>query len=180
MVFDSAFDALVCFFYLCDIDVRRGSPSAYGEVDTSPPPIMIDNTVTNITNVVTSNTYQEGDSVETSFPSYYTTNNYYNYDDYRQHPEYIFDFNQDDLLNSDFNMPAYDGNKFATKFPFCIPFDIIHFLAVFSLNLMTLPNFILLFFLLIVSGLQNVSYAEYNQGTGGQWLSGNHHVPSQQ
>ena len=42
LVFDSAFDALVWFFNLCDIDVRRGSSSAYfsGEVVTDP--IVID------------------------------------------------------------------------------------------------------------------------------------------
>lgn len=135
--FNSGFDALAWFWDMCGINIRRGSPSLYGEVDTSPPPIVIDNTkydqtVTNITNTVTNNTYQEGDSVEMVFPSYYVTNNYYNYDDYRQHPEYILDFNQDGLLNTDFNMPSYDGNILATKFPFCIPFDIIHLFTNFS------------------------------------------------
>ena len=137
LVFASCFDALVWFWDLCGVNIRRGSPSVYTAVDTSPPPIVIDNTtydntVTNITNVVTNNTYQEGDSVEMVFPSYYITNNYYNYDDYRQHPDYIFDFGQDGLLNSDFNMPSYDGNILATKFPFCIPFDIIHLFTNFS------------------------------------------------
>lgn len=134
LVFASCFDALAWFWDLCGVNIRSGSPSVYTAVDTSPPPIVIDNTtydntVTNITNVVTNNTYQEGDSVEMVFPSYYITNNYYNYDDYRQHPEYILDFNQDGLLNSDFNMPAYDGNILATKFPFCIPFDVYNLVS---------------------------------------------------
>ena len=137
LVFNTGFDALVWFFDMCGINIRRGSPSSYIAVDTSPSPIVIDNTtydntVNNITNVVTNNTYQEGDAVEMVFPSYYITNNYYNYDDYRQHPEYILDFDQDGLLNSDFNMPSYDGNILATKFPFCIPFDIIHLFTNFS------------------------------------------------
>lgn len=132
--FNSGFDALAWFWDMCGINIRRGSPSLYGEVDTSPPPIVIDNTkydqtVTNITNTVTNNTYQEGDSVEMVFPSYYVTNNYYNYDDYRQHPEYILDFNQDGLLNTDFNMPSYDGNQLANKFPFCIPFDVYNLVS---------------------------------------------------
>lgn len=134
LTFASVFDAFIWFWDLCGINIRRGSPSLYGEVDTSPPPIVIDNTtydntVNNITNVVTNNSYQEGDTVTMVFPSYYTTNNYYNYDDFRQHPDYIFDFNQDGLLNSDFNMPSYDGNKLATKFPFCIPFDIYNLVS---------------------------------------------------
>ena len=134
MNFNSGFDALAWFWDMCGINIRRGSPSLYGEVDTSPPPIVIDNTkydqtVTNITNTVTNNTYQEGDSVEMVFPSYYVTNNYYNYDDYRQHPEYILDFNQDGLLNTDFNMPSYDGNQLANKFPFCIPFDVYNLVS---------------------------------------------------
>ena len=29
-------------------------------------------------------------------------------------------------------MPSYDGNILATKFPFCIPFDIIHLFTNFS------------------------------------------------
>ena len=134
MTFSDGLLALVWFFDLCGINVRQNSSSVYVEVDTSPSPIVIDNTtydntVTNITNVVTNNTYQEGDSVEMVFPSYYVTNNYYNYDDYRQHPEYILDFNQDGLLNTDFNMPSYDGNILATKFPFCIPFDCYNLVA---------------------------------------------------
>lgn len=141
LVFNTGFDALVWFFDMCGINIRRGSPSSYIAVDTSPPPIVIDNTtydntVNNITNVVTNNTYQEGDAVEMVFPSYYITNNYYNYDDYRQHPEYILDFDQDGLLNSDFNMPSYDGNILATKFPFCIPFDVYNLVS----NLVATPE----------------------------------------
>ena len=134
LVFNTGFDALVWFFDMCGINIRRGSPSSYIAVDTSPPPIVIDNTtydntVNNITNVVTNNTYQEGDAVEMVFPSYYITNNYYNYDDYRQHPEYILDFDQDGLLNQNFNMPSYDGNILSTKFPFCIPFDVYNLVS---------------------------------------------------
>ena len=141
LVFESCFDALVWFWDLCGINIRQGSPSMYTAVDNSDSPIIIDNTkyeqtITNITNTVTNETYQEGDSVEMVFPSYYITNNYYNYDDYRQHPEYILDFNQDGLLNSDFNMPAYDGNILATKFPFCIPFDCYNLVS----NLVATPE----------------------------------------
>ena len=135
LLFDSGFAAVSWIWECCGISLSQGS--TYIPMDTTPSPIIIDNTtydntVTNITNVVTNNTYQEGDSVEMVFPSYYITNNYYNYDDYRQHPEYIFDFGQDGLLNQDFNMPSYDGNILATKFPFCIPFDIIHLFTNFS------------------------------------------------
>lgn len=132
LTFPDFLSALVWFFDQCGIDIRPGSSSAYGAVNNEPPPITIDvtkyeQTITNITN-----NYQEGDTITMVFPSYYTTNNYYNYDDFREHPEYIFDFNQDGLLNSDFNMPSYDGNILATKFPFCIPFDIIHLFTNFS------------------------------------------------
>ena len=131
VTFGDGLSALAWFFDQCGINIRPGSSSAYGAVNNEPPPITIDvtkyeQTITNITN-----NYQEGDTITMVFPSYYTTNNYYNYDDYRQHPEYIMDFDQDGLLNSDFNLPTYDGNKLANKFPFCIPFDIIHLFSGF-------------------------------------------------
>ena len=129
LTFSDGLSALVWFFDQCGINIRLGSSSAYGAVNNDPPPITIDvtkyeQTITNITN-----NYQEGDTITMVFPSYYTTNNYYNYDDYRQHPEYILDFNQDGLLDSDFNMVSYDGNIFATKFPFCIPFDVYNLVS---------------------------------------------------
>ena len=137
LTFSDGLSALAWFFDLCCINIRPNTTTSYVPVDTSESPILIDNTtyeqtVTNITNTFTNSNYHEGDTVEMIFPSYYVTNNYYNYDDYRQHPEYIFDFNQDGLLDTNFNMPAYDGNKLANKFPFCIPFDIIHLFTNFS------------------------------------------------
>lgn len=129
VTFGDGLSALAWFFDQCGINIRPGSSSAYGAVNNEPPPITIDvtkydQTITNITN-----NYQEGDTITMVFPSYYTTNNYYNYDDYRQHPEYIMDFDQDGLLNSDFNLPTYDGNILATKFPFCIPFDVYNLVS---------------------------------------------------
>lgn len=141
LTFDTPFLAVKWFFDLCGIDISPSSSSQYVAVSTDPSPIVIDNdkydeTVTNITSTVTNNNYQEGDSVTMVFPSYNITNNYYNYDDYRQHPEYIFDFDQEGLLNSDFNLPSYDGNKLANKFPFCIPFDVYNIIS----NLVVQPE----------------------------------------
>lgn len=141
LTFDSPFLALKYFFDLCGINISSGSSSQYVAVSTDPSPIAIDQTIydqtiSNITTTVTNSSYQEGDAVTMVFPSYNITNNYYNYDDYRQHPEYIFDFDQDGLLNSDFNMPSYDGNILATKFPFCIPFDVYNLVS----NLVATPE----------------------------------------
>ena len=132
-VYQSVFDLLKWFFGLCGIDITVNQPSSFtGYVSSSP--IVVDDTmytqtVNNITTTVTNNSYTEGDTTTMIFPSYYTTNNYYNYSDFRQHPDYVFDFDQDGLLDSDFNLPSYDGNKLANKFPFCIPFDVYNLVS---------------------------------------------------
>ena len=66
------------------------------------------------------------------YPSYYITNNYYNYDDYVKNPDLLFDFSQDGLYKKDIYLPSSDGNKWANKFPFCLPFDIYHLISNFS------------------------------------------------
>lgn len=125
LVFNTKFDAAKWFWNLCGIDITPSQPSVYASSVTSP--VVIDNdTVTQTITTVTNYINNDNSTTSMIFPSYYITNNYYNYDDYRQHPDYILDFSQDGLYNSSFDLPAYDGNKWATKFPFCIPFDIIH------------------------------------------------------
>lgn len=132
LVFDTKFDAAKWFWNLCGIDITPSQPSIYSASGSSSP-VSVDNSTVNQT-ISTVTNYINNDNSTTSmiFPSYYTTNNYYNYSDFRQHPEYIFDFDQQGLYNSSFDLPAYDGNKWATKFPFCIPFDIIHLFSGFS------------------------------------------------
>ena len=131
LVFDTKFDAAKWFWNLCGIDITPSQPSVYASSATSP--VVIDNdTVTQTITTVTNYINNDNSTTSMVFPSYYTTNNYYNYSDFRQHPEYILDFSQSGLYNSSFDLPTYDGNKWATKFPFCIPFDIIHLFSNFS------------------------------------------------
>ena len=130
LVFDTKFDAAKWFWNLCGIDITPSQPSVYASSATSP--VVIDNdTVTQTITTVTNYINNDNSTTSMIFPSYYITNNYYNYDDYRQHPEYIFDFDQERLYNSSLALPSYDGNKLANKFPFCIPFDIYHLFSNF-------------------------------------------------
>lgn len=133
LVFNTKFDAARWFWNLCGIDITPSQPSVYTSTPSGTSPVVIDNdTVTQTITTVTNYINNDNSTTSMIFPSYYITNNYYNYDDYRQHPDYILDFSQDGLYNSSFDLPAYDGNKWATKFPFCIPFDIIHLFSGFS------------------------------------------------
>ena len=165
LTFSTPLDALYWFFDHCGIDLRSGHSSSYVASDSSNL-IFIDNERYN--QVINNTTYQSGDTVSMAFPSYYTVNNYYNYDDYRHHPEYILDFSQAGLYNSDLDLPTYDGNKLANKFPFCIPFDIIHLFSGFLSDPEEAPE---LHFVVLPAnsfGLQNdefsidVDFQDYN------------------
>ena len=165
LTFPTSLDALYWFFDNCGIDLRSGHSSSYVASDSSNV-ISIDNERYN--QVINNTTYQSGDTVSMAFPSYYTVNNYYNYDDYRHHPEYILDFSQAGLYNSDLDLPTYDGNKLANKFPFCIPFDIIHLFSGFLSDPEEAPE---LHFVVLPAnsfGLQNdefcidVDFQDYN------------------
>ena len=129
LTFNSLFELYKWFFGLCGIDITLSHASIYVPSDST---VVIDNNIVEQTiTTVTNNINNDNSTTSMVFPSYYVTNNYYNYDDYRQHPEYILDFNQGGLLDTDFNMPAYDGNKLANKFPFCIPFDVYNLISNF-------------------------------------------------
>lgn len=58
-----------------------------------------------------------------------TTNTY---NTFVSNPSLLFDFSQDNLYDSSINLPAADGNKWANKFPFCIPFDVYYLFSNFS------------------------------------------------
>ena len=55
-----------------------------------------------------------------------------NYNNFASDPSLLFDFSQDNLYDSSLNLPSSDGNKWANKFPFCLPFDIYHLISNFS------------------------------------------------
>ena len=131
LTFSSALGALQWFMSLCGIDFSGTNNSDYYR-DTSATPVVIDNTKVEQTISNITNNYHEGDTVSMVYPSYYITNNYYNYDDYVKNPDLIFDFSQDGLYKKDIYFPSSDGNKWANKFPFCLPFDIYHLISNFS------------------------------------------------
>ena len=68
----------------------------------------------------------DDDVITIVIPTSTTYNNFVN------NPSLLFDFSQDNLYDSSINLPAADGNKWANKFPFCIPFDIYYLFSNFS------------------------------------------------
>lgn len=95
------------------------------EIDKTPDVIDIDeDKQTEFLNQV--DNMSDDDVITIVIPTTTTYNNFVN------NPDLLFDFSQDNLYDSSLNLPSADGNKWANKFPFCLPFDIYHLISNFS------------------------------------------------
>lgn len=95
------------------------------EVSSTPDVIEIDEDK-QTTFVNNFNAMSDDDVISIVIPTSNTYNTFVN------NPDLLFDFSQDNLYDSSLTLPATDGNKWANKFPFCLPFDIYHLFSNFS------------------------------------------------
>ena len=123
LFFDTATDAVNYFLNQGGMSVTE--PYAVQEPVSSHDVIEIDeDKQSDFINQIT-NMY-DGDTISIVIPTTNTYNNFVN------QPSLLFDFSQDNLYDSSLNLPSSDGNKWANKFPFCLPFDIYHLFSNFS------------------------------------------------
>lgn len=155
MTFSSGFDALRWFFDQCGIDIRVSSPSVYvpGNVDTPVvivDPVAVQNAIDSIDDLPADST------VPLVLPS---TPEQYN--------QLVSSIPVSNLYAGDIDMPTVNGNLWKTKFPFCIPFDLINLFSGFSAEAEA-PSFHLLVMPANSFGLDNddiywdIDFAPYN------------------
>ena len=155
MTFSSGFDALRWFFDQCGIDIRVSSPSSYvpGDVDTPVvivDPVAVQNAIDSIDDLPADST------VPLVLPS---TPEQYN--------QLVSSIPVSNLYSGDIDMPTVNGNLWKTKFPFCIPFDLINLFSGFSAEAEA-PSFHVLVMPANSFGLNNeaiywdIDFAPYN------------------
>ena len=123
LIFDTQTDAVNYFLNQGGMSITE--PFAVEEAVSSNDVLEIDEDkqtqfITQISNM------SDDDVITIVIPTSTTYNNFVN------NPSLLFDFSQDNLYDSSINLPAADGNKWANKFPFCIPFDIYYLFSNFS------------------------------------------------
>ena len=122
LIFSDKIAALNYFFGQGNMSID--SDFEVHEIDRTPDVIYIDeDTQTDFVNQV--DNMSDDDVITIVIPTSTTYNNFVN------DPSLLFDFSQDNLYDSALNLPASDGNKWANKFPFCIPFDVYHLISNF-------------------------------------------------
>ena len=123
LYFDTIIDAINYFLGQGGMSITE--PFAVQEIDNTPDVLEIDEDkqthfITQISNM------SDDDVITIVIPTSTTYSNFVN------QPSLLFDFSQDNLYDSSLNLPSSDGNKWANKFPFCLPFDIYHLFSNFS------------------------------------------------
>ena len=122
LTFDTKTDAVNYFLQQGGMSITE--PFAVEEAVSSNDVLEIDEDkqtqfITQISNM------SDDDVITIVFP---TTNTY---NTFANDPSRLFDFSQDNLYDAPVDLPVTSGNKLATKFPFCIPFDIINLFSGF-------------------------------------------------
>jgi len=137
LIFDTQTDAVNYFLNQGGMSITE--PFAVEEAVSSNDVLEIDEDkqtqfITQISNM------SDDDVITIVFP---TTNTY---NTFANDPSRLFDFSQDNLYDAPVDLPVTSGNKLATKFPFCIPFDIINLFSGFvsepecpSFHLLVMP-----------------------------------------
>ena len=155
LVFDTKFDAAKWFWNLCGIDITPSQPSVYvpGEAETLPftiDPDTVQNALNDIENLPADST------VPLILPSTET-----------QYNQLVSSVPVSGLYDADIDMPTVNGNLWKTKFPFCIPFDLINLFSGFSAEAEA-PSFHVLVMPANSFGLDNediywdIDFAPYN------------------
>ena len=155
LIFNTAFDAAKWFWNLCGIDITPSQPSVYvpGEAETLPftiDPDTVQNALDDIENLPADST------VPLILPSTET-----------QYNQLVSSVPVSGLYDADIDMPTVNGNLWKTKFPFCIPFDLINLFSGFSAEAEA-PSFHVLVMPANSFGLSNddiywdIDFAPYN------------------
>ena len=155
MVFDTKFDAAKWFWNLCGIDITPSQPSVYVPAEADPLPFIIDpNTVQNALDDIAD--LPEDATIPLVLPG---TEAQYN--------QLVSSVPVSGLYDADIDMPTVNGNLWKTKFPFCIPFDLINLFSGFSAEAEA-PSFHVLVMPANSFGLSNddiywdIDFAPYN------------------
>ena len=155
LTFDDGLSALAWFFDLCGINIRPNAATPYVPAAIETDPIVIDsdavqNALDNIADLPADST------VPLILPG---TEAQYN--------QLISSVPVSGLYDADIDMPTVNGNLWKTKFPFCIPFDLINLFSGFSAEAEA-PNFHVLVMPANSFGLDNddiywdIDFAPYN------------------
>jgi len=120
MTFSDGLSALAWFFDLCGINIRQNTTTVYtdGQVETDPvliDPATVQAALDNI------DTLPADSTVPVILPGTET-----------QYRQLVSSVPVSSLYDADIDMPTVDGNLWKTKFPFCIPFDLINLFSGFS------------------------------------------------
>ena len=122
LYFDTKTDAVNYFLSQGGMSITE--PFAVQEIDNTPDVLEIDeDKQSEFSNQISS--MSDNDVITIVIPTSTTYNNFVN------QPSLLFDFSQENLYDSPVDLPLTNGNKLATKFPFCIPFDIINLFSGF-------------------------------------------------
>ena len=155
LVFNTKFDAAKWFWNLCGIDITPSQPSIYvpGEAETLPftiDPATVQNALDDIADL------PEDATIPIVLPG---TEAQYN--------QLVSSVPISGLYDADIDMPTVNGNLWKTKFPFCIPFDLINLFSGFSAEAEA-PSFHVLVMPANSFGLDNddiywdIDFAPYN------------------
>ena len=155
LTFDTPFLAVKWFFDACGINIDKYSPSIYvpGEIDTPSvvvDPVAVQNALDNIADL------PEDATIPIILPGNET-----------QYNQLVSSIPVSSLYDADIDMPTVDGNLWKTKFPFCIPFDLINLFSGFSAQAQA-PSFHVLVMPANSFGLDNddiywdIDFAPYN------------------
>lgn len=128
VTFVDGLSALAWFFDQCGIDVRRGGSSVYAPGQVNTDPIVIDPAVvSNAVDIIDS--LPADSTVPVILPSTPA-----------QYEQIVSDVPVSNLYDAEIDMPTVNGNLWKTKFPFCIPFDLINLFSGFSAEVQA-PSF---------------------------------------
>lgn len=120
LTFSTKFELYKWFFDLCGIDISPSQPSVYvpGKAETLPftiNPDTVQNALDNIADLPADST------VPLILPGTET-----------QYNQLVSSVPVSSLYDADIDIPTVNGNLWKTKFPFCIPFDLINLFSGFS------------------------------------------------
>ena len=156
--FDSYFDAFNYFFTLCGMPLDRSVPfNPTGDV----PDVQID------TDTVAQRLQEVQDMPDDDVLPMVVPSTDAQYEELLQNPDRVVDISGSAVYNADIDMPTVNGNLWKTKFPFCLPFDIINLFTGFSAEAQA-PSFHLLVMPANSFGLSNddiywdIDFSPYN------------------
>ena len=155
LIFNTEFDACKWFWNLCGINIAPSQPSVYVPAEPDLPSIVID--PAGVQSALDDIAALPNDAtIPVILPGTDT-----------QYLQLVNGTSVSSVYNGDIDIPTVDGNLWKTKFPFCIPFDLINLFSGFSAEAQA-PNFHVLVMPANSFGLSNddiywdIDFAPYN------------------